>query len=177
MAEDYKNTLKYLNKYGTEVINEMKNRLTNNASGSLKKSLKYKISKSELTLTFFMNEYGKYIDKGVTGHGKIKGFKGLDKDGNKKTVNKGQLDKFTGRTYKFGTKMPPDNAEFKKWLRIKGIDKGLSFPIRRSIWMFGIKPTNFFTIPTTRRQKQFENGLGDAMALDIDAQLEKELNK
>jgi hypothetical protein len=41
--------------------------------------------------------------------------------------------------------------------------------------MFGIQPTNFFTIPTTRRQKQFEQGLGDAMALDIDKQLEKEL--
>ena len=43
--------------------------------------------------------------------------------------------------------------------------------------MFGIKPTNFFTIPTTRRQKQFEQGLGDSMAKDLDTQLQKELDK
>jgi len=170
MAEEYKFTEKYLNKYGTEVVAEMKNRLTNNATNSLKKSLKYKINKKDLTLSFYMNEYGKYIDKGVTGHGKIKGFKG-----NSKTVQKGQFDKFSGRTYGFKDKMPPEDSDFKKWLKVKGIDKSASFVIRRSIWMFGIKPTNFFTIPVTRRQKQFEDNLGDAMAKDIDTQLEKEL--
>ncbi len=170
MAEQYKFTEKYLNKYGKEVVSEIKNRLTNNATGDLKKSIKYKIDKNELTLSFYMNEYGKYIDSGVSGKGKIKGFKGKSKK-----VQKGHVDKFEGRRYAFKDKMPPEDSGFRKWLKIKGIDKGASFVIRRSIWMFGIQPTNFFTIPTTRRQKQFEQGLGDAMALDIDKQLEKEL--
>lgn len=171
MAEEYKFTEKYLNKYGTEVVTEIKNRLLGydkNATGALIKSIKYKIS--DLDLTFYMNEYGKYVDKGVTGHGIIEGF-----NGKTKTVQKGQLDKYTGRTYAFKDKMPPEKA-LTKWLKIKGIDKEASFVIRRSIWMFGIKPTNFFTIPTTRRQKQFEQGLSDAIAKDIDTQLEKELN-
>jgi hypothetical protein len=149
MAEQYKYTEKYLNKYGKEVVSEIKNRLTNNATGDLKKSIKY---------------------SGVSGKGKIKGFKGKSKK-----VQKGQVDKFEGRRYAFKDKMPPEDSGFRKWLKIKGIDKSASFVIRRSIWMFGIQPTNFFTIPTTRRQKQFEQGLGDAMALDIDKQLEKEL--
>jgi hypothetical protein len=175
MAEQYKFTEKYLNKYGKEVVSEIKNRLTNNATGDLKKSIKYKIDKNELTLTFYMNEYGKYIDSGVSGHGKVKGLKGLDRFGAKKTVKKGQVDKYEGRRYSYKSKMPPEDSAFKKWMKINGIDKSYSFVIRRSMWMFGIQPTNFFTIPTTRRQKQFEQGLGDAMALDIDKQLEKEL--
>lgn len=168
MAEEYKYTEKYLNKYGAEVVAEIKNRLKAKATGDLSKSIKYKIK--DLDLTFYMNEYGKYVDKGVSGHGVIPGF-----NGKKKPVQKGQLDKYTGRTYAFRDKMPPEKA-LTKWLKIKGIDKSASFVIRRSIWMFGIKPTNFFTIPTTRRQKQFEIGLGDSIAKDIDTQLQKELN-
>ncbi len=169
MAEQYKYTEKYLNKYGKEVVSEIKNRLTHTATGDLKKSIKYKINPKYLTLSFYMNEYGKYVDSGVSGHGMIKGF-----GGKKKKVQKGQVDKYSGRRYAYKDKMPPESA-FKRWLKIKGIDKSASFLIRRSVWMFGIEPTNFFTIPTTRRQKQFEKGLGEAMAQDIDKQLEKEL--
>jgi len=170
MASQYKFTEKYLNKFGKEVVSEMKNRLTGagKGSGPLSKSIKYTVNK-DLTLTYYMNEYGKFVDKGVSGHGVIKGFKGK-----KKQIAKGQVDKFEGRAYSFKDKMPPESA-FKKWLKLKGIDKEKSFVIRRSVWMFGIKPTNFFTLPITRRAKQFEKGLEDAMVMDIDKQLEKEL--
>jgi hypothetical protein len=41
--------------------------------------------------------------------------------------------------------------------------------------MFGITPTNFFTIPTRRRQKQFEAGLEKAMVKDLDIMIEKQI--
>ena len=175
MASEFKFTDKYLNKYGKEVVSEIKTRLSGlgkKATGGLINSIKYKIAPNDLTLSFYMNEYGKYVDKGVSGAGIVKGFKGK-----KKKVEKGQLDVYDKRVHKFGSKMPPDNSAFRKWLKVKGIDKGASFAIRRSVWMFGIAPTNFFTIPTTRRQKQFEQGVGDVIAQDIDKQLEKELKK
>lgn len=171
MAESYNNTIKYLNEFGKSVVNEQKKRVPK-ASKDLEKSLRYKVDKKELSISYYMNEYGKFIDKGVSGHGMIPNFKGK-----KKPVIKAQLDKYDNKVHAFGNKMPPETREFVKWLKIKGIPRGASFVIRRSIWMFGIAPTNFFTIPITRRQKQFEKGLENALAKDIDTQLQNEIDK
>ena len=119
MAEQYKETEKYLNKFGKEVVKEIKTRAPK-ASNDLAKSVRYEVNGKDLTLTYYMNEYGKYMDKGVSGHGKLKGLKGLDKDGNKKSVVKAQFDPYDKRVHKFGSKMPPNTSEFKETKHTKG---------------------------------------------------------
>lgn len=56
-------------------------------------------------------------------------------------------------------KYPPIQA-ISKWCRLKGIEQGAAFPIARSIYKFGIKPTNviqkttkeILTSPTFQRK-------------------------
>ena len=153
----YPITRKYLTEYGKSVVDEMKTRLLNQKrtyksgtfnvginTGSLFKSLRYRTGENneEFFVTFYMNDYGVYVDKGVKPQPKYLKGKG------------------TGRS-NFITAL-------KKWCRDKGLDQGLAFPIRRNIWKFGIKPTNFFTISTTRRQKQFEEMIARNMAKDME---------
>ena len=161
MASNFPLTSKYMTEYGQSVIGEMKTRLTNQgkeATGTLHKSLKFRTSETdtEFLITFFMAEYGQYVDKGVNGYerrvGSIYSFK--SKDANHKPQRKSKF-----------------IESLKNWCRIKGIPEGAAFPIRRKLWKFGIRPTNFFTIPTTRRQKQFEDMVAKNMAKDIENQI------
>ena len=170
MADNFKHTKDYAKRYALQVENEIKTRLVNNgkvSSGKLFDSIRgvVKVEHNDIIVKFQMAEYGKYVDKGVTGAGIPKGF-----GGRTRKVNRGQFDKNDGRTHAFGKKMPPSKP-IKDWMRIQGIPKDAEFPIRRSIWIFGIAPTNFFTLPTTRRQKQFELGLEKAMLKDIEDSL------
>ena len=163
MATQFKQTEKFLKTYGKDVEKEIKTRLKGNgkfASGKLYKSVRFDVKeeKKEFILSFYMEEYGKYVDKGVEG-------------AENKRAGKG------GKSiYKFRDKMPPEKP-FRNWLRKKGIDKSASFAIRRSIYLFRITPTNFFTIPTTRRKKQFERDLDKAMAKDVNKIIQDEINK
>lgn len=152
----YPETEAFIRKYGDSVENEIEARLTGYnkiASGKLYDSIRYEVkeTKKEFILSFIMAEYGKYVDKGVKPQPKYLKGKG-----------KGKKSKFI--------------EALKKWCKIKGIPEGAAFPIRRNIWKFGIAPTNFFTIPTTRRQKYFEKELEKAMARDIDNNLQKEID-
>lgn len=69
-------------------------------------------------------------------------------------------------------KMPPI-SKIEKWCRVKGIPEAAAFPIARKIGRFGIAPTNFFTIPTTRRLKQFQDKVSKESAKFIEAELIK----
>lgn len=172
----YKNTTRFVKTYGNQVEQEIEKRLASSgheASGKLMQSIRYEVRETAkgVVLKFAMADHGKYIDKGITGAGVVPGFKGKVKK-----VNKGQYDPIDKRVHKFGKKMPPEKS-VKRWMQIKGIPKEASFPIRRSIWMFGMEPTNFFTIPTTRRKKQLDSGIKANMILDIEAQIKKEFKK
>ena len=157
---DFPLTRKYMSTYGKQVTDEMKTRLLNAKRtyksgtfsvginrGDLFRSLTYRTGENdnEFFVTFFMLEYGQYVDKGVRPQPKYLNGKGSGKSNFIKAL--------------------------KQWCKDKGLDEGLAFPIRRNIWKFGIKPTNFFTIPTTRRQKQFEEMIAKNMAKDIENQI------
>ncbi len=151
----FKHTEAYLRKYGNEVESEIETRLRNNgkyASGKLYDSIEYEITETgtKFTLTFKMADYGAYVDKGIK-PSKYATMKGKGK-GKSKFIE-----------------------SLKKWCRIKGLPEGASFPIRRKIWEMGIPATNFFTIPTTRRAKQFEVNVGKAMEKDVEQIIKKEL--
>ncbi len=169
MASKFPITKKYIETYGSQVESEIKKRLKNHgkyASGKLYNSIRFDVKETDksFSLRFFMNEYGKFVDKGVKGS---------------------KTNKAGNTPYKYTNKMPPTKV-FDKWVMKKGIAPrgkdgkftsraSLKFAIAKSIFLHGIAPTNFFTIPTTRRQKQFEQGIANATAKDLD-NLAKGLN-
>lgn len=154
---------KYLNKYGQSVIDEMRTRLKGYdkfATGALYNNMSYAVTK-DWEVVFELEDYYKFVDKGVNGYAKRRGspfsFKPKDKDWKPKKKSK-----FI--------------ESLKIWCRAKGLPEGLAFPIRRNLWKFGIAPTQFYSLTIKRRQKQFETGLENAMVKDIDKQLQKEID-
>ena len=158
MAE-FENIQDLLNDFRDNVIREAKRNLTSqNTSGRLSKSLKsyVKESKNSIQISFEMEDYGFYQDRGVQG---TKGGKSLD-------------------GYKYTNKMPPPKA-FDKWNVKKGIAprdkkgkfikrKSLNFLIARSIFEKGIKPTLFFTKPFEKFYKRLPNQLVEKYGLDME---------
>lgn len=157
MATNYPNTTKFIINYANSVESEIETRLHNLgkvASGTLYDSIRYefKEGKHRFELTFKMADYGYYVDKGV------KPSKYAEMEGG-------------------GTGKSAFIAALQKWCVIRGLPKGAAFPIRRKIWRIGIPPTNFFTIPTTRRIKQFNEGVKKNMALDIEQIIKKDVSQ
>ena len=130
------NTEEILNKFAKRVVQQSRTRLTKgkkNASKDLYNSLRYDLTTSAAAfiLNFFMEEYGIYQDRGVSGK--------------KRKYN-------TPFSYK--DKMPPPKA-LDKWMvrrNIKGTRdaqgrfikrKSLQYLLARSIYNKGIKPSNF----------------------------------
>ena len=160
MAE-FDNIQDLLNDFRSNVIREAKRNLTSqNTSGRLSKSLKsyVKESKNSIQISFEMEDYGFYQDRGVQGK---KSGKSLD-------------------GYKYTNKMPPPKA-FDKWIVKKGFKdtirdkkgrfvkrKGLAFIIARSIFEKGIKPTLFFTKPFEKFYKRLPNELVEKYGLDME---------
>ena len=158
MAE-FDNIQDLLNDFRDNVIREAKSNLSSqNTSGKLKDSLKsvVKESKNSIQISFEMEDYGFYQDRGVQGK---KSGKSLD-------------------GYKYTNKMPPPSA-FDKWNIKKGIAprdkqgkfikrKSLNFLIARSIFNKGIKPTLFFTKPFEKYFKRLPDELVEKYGLDIE---------
>lgn len=152
MAIDIKSEVyKVLKKYGEQVLNEMKNRLINAgkvASGTLLNSLAFVIeSEKNGQLTLSVGATGKADDYLYY-------------------VDKGR---------KPG-KMPPI-APIQQWCKVKGIPEEAAWPIAKNIGKFGIKPTNFFTISITRRAKQLDKMLEEAILKDAQIALFNELGE
>ena len=160
MAE-FDNIQDLLNDFRSNVIREAKRNLTSqNTSGRLSKSLKSYVeeSKNSIQISFEMEDYGFFQDRGVKG---TKSGKSLD-------------------GYKYTNKMPPPKA-FDKWIVKKGFKdtirdkkgrfvkrKGLAFIIARSIFEKGIKPTLFFTKPFEKFYKRLPNELVEKYGLDME---------
>lgn len=157
MANNYPNTIAFLTRYGNQVESEIETRLYNAgkyASGKLYDSITYRIEqkKEEFKILFSMADYGIYVDKGT-----------------KPSKYANATGKGTGKS-KFITSLM-------KWCAIRGLPKNAAFPIRRKIWKYGIPPTNFFTIPVTRRLAQMNKGLEKALAQDLELQIKKTVRK
>ena len=156
-----------LNDFRDNVIREAKKNLSRqNTSGKLRDSLKstVKESKNSVQISFEMEEYGFYQDRGVKGK---KSGKSLD-------------------GYKYTDKMPPPKA-FDKWVIRKGIAprnnkgqfkgrsissvgfrKSITFLIARSIYSKGIKPSLFFTKPFEKFFKRLPDELVDKYGLEVE---------
>ena len=157
-----------LNRFAKYVISQSRANLTRgkkNSSKELYNSLdsNVKVSKNSFELTFLMEEYGVFQDKGVSGV--------------KKKYN---------TKYAYTTKMPPP-SKMDKWIVKKGIAprgkdgkfisrKSLQFMIARSIFNNGIKPSLFFTKPFEKAFKGLNKDLVEAYKLDVEALMKNSIN-
>ena len=160
------NVQEELDKFKKYVIQQSKSnlsRLKKNSSKNLYNSIKgeAKAMPNSFYLNFEMEPYGKFIDKGVNG---------------KKTTY--------STPYSYKTKMPPP-SKLDKWIVRKGLaprnkdgkfsgrtinsvgfKKSIQFLIARKIFMYGIKPSLFFTKPFEKAYKQLPDELVAKYGLD-----------
>lgn len=151
-----------LNRFAKYVVQQSRSNLTKgkkNVSKSLYNSIDYDltVSPNSFSLSFIMDEYGMYQDKGVSG-----------------------TQKKYNTPFKYTNKMPPikplaDWAKFKnirlrdaKGKFAKGNYKTIGFLISRSIYRKGIKPSLFFTKPFERSFKNLPDEVVKAFALEIE---------
>ena len=149
---------KQLDKFKAYVISESRKNLTNlkkNSSKKLYNSLRgeAKAMPNSFSMDFFMEDYGHFQDKGVSG-----------------------VVKKYDTPYNYTTKMPPTRS-LDKWIVRRGIAprgkngkfvsrQGLKFAIARSIFKNGIKPSLFFTKPFEAAYKRLPSELVDKFGLD-----------
>ena len=159
---------RYLNSFGKQVVNRAKGNLQKAKGGgtNLEKSLSFKVitSPEGFSVQFYMESYGTFVDKGVSGTEVKRSFKD-----------------YKGRTisspYKYTTKQPPSRV-LDKWIVKKGIAprdekgrfmsrKSISFLIARSIKRKGIQGISFFQKPLMLGLKQFGKEMLGAVKNDI----------
>ncbi len=152
----YVNTEAELERFFKAVIKQSRTRLTkgkHNASKDLYNSLDYevKVAKNSLAASFSMEDYGDFIDKGVKG---VKSGKSL-------------------AGYKYTTKKPPLKF-IKTWLkrksgkfRSRGLNN-LAFRVQNTIYLKGIKPTEFYSKPFENEFKKLPNEIIEAYGLDLE---------
>lgn len=161
-----------LNTFGKRVIQQSRTNLTKkkkNASKDLYNSLKYKLNvkKNKYELSFEMEDYGSFIDRGVKGVG-----------GTKANGERWKKKKVTNNDFKYKNKKPPAKA-FDKWIVRRGIAnrdaggrftsrKSTSFAIANSVYHTGLETTNFFTRPLENEFNKLPDDLLNGMLGEID---------
>jgi hypothetical protein len=175
---DNKQTYKYLNDFAKYVIQQSRSNLTKsnkNSSKSLYNSLdsEIEVSANSFRLSFLMDDYGKFIDKGVQGS-------------NPSGIKKG-VQKAPNSEYRFKSKSIPTKV-LDKWVIKKGIAprnksgkflsrEGLKFAIAKSIALQGIRPSLFFTRPFEAAFQNLPDELVQAYGLDVEQFLQYTINK
>jgi len=159
---DLKETKEALNKFAKYVIQQSRSNLTRNNKNytkSLYDSLKsdINVSANSFSLSFIMDEYGVFQDKGVSG-----------------------TEQKYNTPFSYKQKMPPikpivDWAKFRnirlrnaKGQFAKGNYNTIGYLIARSIYKKGIKPSLFFTKPFEKAFNNLPDELVKAYALDLD---------
>jgi len=163
------NIERYLNSFGKQVVNRAKGNLQKAKGGgtNLENSISFKVvtDTDGFSVQFYMDSYGTFVDKGVSGNEQKKTFK--DYKGQKKSS-----------PYKYTNKQPPPGI-LAKWIKKKGIkgrDKktgrfisnmSLAFIMGRAIKRDGIQGISFFQKPLGLGLKQFGKNLLGSLKEDI----------
>ena len=161
---------KELKVFGKEVIKNAKKNLDKNKiqDSNLADSLRFEVKDD--TLTFFMNEYGEYVDAGVKGVG-----------GEKADGSKWETKKVTNNKFKYTDKKPPFMA-FNGWSIKKGIAprnkkgqftsrKSILFAIANSVYHTGLKTTDFFQDAFYNEIDNVTDDMSNSLALKIELAL------
>jgi hypothetical protein len=168
-----------LNKFRDYVISQAKANLTRdkkNTSKSLYNSIKgkAKVSPNSFELSFSMEDYGIFQDKGVKGkdpskvspNAKIRGQQAPNSPYRFGTGSaSGQWDQFTKSIEKWAKKR---NVRFRdeKGKYKKGNYKSLSYVIANNIYARGLRPSLFFTTPFNKAFEKLPQQLVEAYGLD-----------
>ena len=172
-----KETEKYLNDFAKYVIQQSRSNLTKgdkNVNKNLYNSLdkEIEVGANSFRLSFLMEDYGKFQDKGVSG---------IEQKYNTPYSYK-------SKGGKRGLKgMPPPKA-FDKWNIKRGLaprdEKGkflsrkqTNFLVALKIFKKGIKPSLFFTRPFEKAFERLPDELVEAYGLDVEQFLEYTINK
>jgi len=165
----FNNIQELLEDFKDNVIREAKSNLK--TKGKLNNSLRgfVKESKNSIQITFEMESYGAFVDRGVKGN---------------KSSNKGNRQ--TESPYKFGTNSSligkakgGMSGILTKWVKQKGFQfrdaqgrfmsyRSMGYIIARSIYSKGLKPTLFFTKPFEKHFKNLPQELIEKYGLDIE---------
>ena len=166
---------KALDEFGARVIEKARKRLSDgntNASGGLSKSLRFdtKVSTRSFEFDFYAEDYWKFIDAGVKGKSSSKKapkspYKFGSGTGRKGGLTAG-IDKWVIRKGITGTR--GENGRFLK-------RKELVRAIARSVYMTGIRPTEFFTKSFDEEYKKLQESIGQYYGKDIEEFLKKNL--
>ena len=169
------NAQKELSRFAKYVVQQSRTNLsksgrkdTNNLYGSIGYDLK--VHKGSFSLSFYMEEYGAFVDEGVQG--------------------KNSTSKAPNSPFRFGSgsgKKGGLTKSISTWIKRKGLkgrdkkgrfitDKSLTFLISRSIYQNGIKPSLFFTKPFEKSFARLPDDIVEKFGLDIDEFLEQTLN-
>jgi len=162
-------TYQALNSFKKFVIQQSRSRLTKSRKNVNKKLYNsidgdVKVSSNLISLTFFMEDYGVYQDKGVSG--------------TKKKYN---------TPFSYTSKRPPRKT-LEEWISKRRFQfrdkkgkfmsyKSMSFLIQRSIFEKGIKPSLFFTKPFEQGFKKLPDEIIEAYGLDVEELLEFTLKR
>lgn len=158
---DYDNLQKALEVFRDKVVRDARRSLKQQkkiASGRLYNSIQgspVKVTDKSMQFNISMEDYGTYIDKGVSG-----------------------VIKKYNTPYSYKDKMPPPSS-LDSWMVRKGVAprdikgrfiprKTLQFLIARSIYQNGLKPSLFFTKPFEKHYKGLPEVLEKAFELDVD---------
>jgi hypothetical protein len=181
-----KNVIKEMEAASINVISKAKASLNkSNSSGNLSNSLTSKIegkTTQEPKLTFYAEDYGKFVDEGVQGYD----------PGAMPSGSLARYNKAPGSPYKFGSGNSSGGSlrsSIDKWVVQKGIPnvrdakgrfikrKSMVYLITRSIWNTGIKPTYFFTNAIDSEIKGINKKLTFAYTKDLRDGLEKDVKQ
>ena len=162
----------YLNNFGQKVVNDAKKRLQSaKGSTALGKSIRFKVvpTAKGFDTKFYMDDYGTYLDEGVSGTKVKQSF----------TDTKGKTRK---SSYSYTTKGPPIDI-ISKWIKKKGLKpkgikrgrskntgqfvSGLAYLISKKIKRDGIKSISFFQKPLGVEYEKLKKDILDILKLDI----------
>lgn len=165
-----KNTKEYLNAFAKYVIQQSRSNLTKqnkNVDKKLYDSLdkEIEVGANSFRMSFLMEDYGAYQDKGVSGTQKKYNTPFSYKS--KKPPLKPITQWVTKRRFQFRNK---ETGKFMSY-------QSTAFLVRNGIFKNGIKPSLFFTKPFEKAFERLPDELVEAYGLDVEQFLEYTINK
>lgn len=125
------------------------------------RSIEWEYLEARGEIKFTMDFYGAFMDKGVSGTGRIY----YTKDQYTPVAyNKSEAEP----EFRFRTRHRSIGGDLTGWLNNKGLDPNLDYVIRRSIHGKGLRPRRFFTKAWDKYYPKFSKELNVSVGTDVD---------
>jgi len=158
-----------VNNWGKNTVKKVRAALTREKGVSTKKlwnSIRYRYIANDGIITFEMDKYGAYLDKGVSGTGKLqyRGGKSMPVPYNKSEARP---------EYKFKSSKKTIGGSLKRWLQTKGLPDSMDFVVRRSVHARGIRPRRFFSDVFEQQMDEFDIVLDKVATVAVEETLDE----